>query len=64
MHIANYLPENDNLARVNLGSELGGGSDGEPVAAQGDGPIDFSVDLQVFCAGDMTLDVQAGTQAR
>jgi hypothetical protein len=34
------------------------------MSAQRNGTINFSVDLQVFGAGDMTLDVQAGTQAR
>jgi hypothetical protein len=34
------------------------------MAAQGNGPIDLSVDLQVFGAGDLTFDLQAGTEAR
>jgi hypothetical protein len=64
VNIADYLSEHDNLACVNLGSELRRGADSELMAAQGNGPIDLSIDLQVFGAGDLTLDLQAGTEAR
>src|SRR6266436_1119498 len=64
VNIADYFSEDDNLARVNLGGELRSRPDGEPVAAQGNGPVDFSVDLQVFGAGNMTLDLQAGAETR
>src|SRR5467141_290432 len=40
------------------------GSNRERMSAQRDRPVDFSIDLQIFCAGDMTLDLQAGTEAR
>ena len=62
--IANHFSVNDNFARVNFGSELRRGSDREPVAAQGDGSIHFPIDLQIFGAGDVSLDLQAGTQTR
>src|SRR5712672_2516952 len=62
VHIAHHFSVNDNFARVNLRSELRRGSDGESVAAQGDGSIYFSIDLQIFGAGDVSLDLQAGTK--
>src|SRR6266853_2809722 len=64
VHIADHFSVNDNFARVNLGSELRRGSDGEPMAAQGDGSIHFSIDLRVFGAGDVSLDLQAGAKTR
>src|SRR5712672_1838515 len=64
VYIADHFSVNDNFARVNLGSELRRGSDGEPMAAQGDGSIHFSIDLQVFGAGDVSLDLQAGAKTR
>src|SRR5258705_10067700 len=64
VHIADHFSVNDNFARMNLRSELRRGSDGESVAAQRDGSIHFSIDLQVFRAGDVSLDLQAGTKTR
>jgi hypothetical protein len=34
------------------------------MAAQRNLAVDLAVDLQVFGSGDMTLDLQAGTEAR
>jgi len=62
--IADYLSVDNNLARVNLGGKLRRGSNRERMSAQRDRPVDFSIDLQIFCAGDMTLDLEAGTEAR
>ena len=62
--IANHLAVHDHLARVNLGGELRRGPHGELMTAQGNGSIDLPVDLQIFGAGDLTFDLQAGTKAR
>src|SRR5258705_1070180 len=64
VHIADHFSVDDNFARVDLRSELRRGSDGESVAAQRDGSIYFSIDLQIFGAGDVSLDLQTGTKTR
>src|ERR1700730_12167757 len=63
-NVTDCLPVDGNRARVNLRSELRRGSDGQLVATQGNRAVDFSIDLQIFRAGDVTLDLQAGTEAR
>jgi hypothetical protein len=62
--IADYFSKHDNLAGMNLRSELGGRADGELVAAQGNWAIHLSINLQIFGTGDMTFDLQPGTEAR
>jgi len=49
---------------VNLGSELRGGADRELVTFKPDRTFDDAVNLQVFGAGDLAFDLNAGTQAR
>src|SRR6266853_130170 len=64
VHIADHFSVDDIFACMNLRSELRRGPDGESVAAQRDGSIYFSIDLQIFSAGDVSLDLQAGTKTR
>src|SRR5712671_7483828 len=64
VHIADHFSVDDNFARVNLRSELRRGSNGKSVAAQRDGSVYFSIDLQIFGAGDVSLDLQTGTKTR
>src|SRR6267142_5666575 len=64
VHIADHFSVDDNFACVDLRSELRRGPDGESVAAQRDGSIYFSIDLQIFGAGDVSLDLQTGTETR
>lgn len=64
VEIADDFAENNGLAGVNFRIELGGGTDGESMAGQGNGAIHFAVDLKVFYTDDFTFDLQASTQAR
>src|SRR6266571_2868993 len=64
VEIADDFAVNNHLARVDFGNEIGSRAYGQFMAAKRNGPFDFAVDLQIFGAGDMTLDLQACPQAR
>src|SRR6266568_1439704 len=64
MEIAHDFAVNNHLARVDFGNEIGSRAYGQFMAAKRNGPFDLAVDLQIFGAGDMTLDLQACPQAR
>src|SRR6266851_5160387 len=64
MEIAHDFAVNNHLARVDFRNEIGSRAHGQFMAAKRNGPFDFAVDLQIFGAGDMTLDLQACPQAR
>jgi len=61
--VARDFAEGHHVAGVNFGSELGGGADGEFVTFKADGAVDNAVNLQVFGAGDLPLDLDAGAEA-
>jgi hypothetical protein len=63
VEVADDFAKHDHLAGMNFGIEHGGGTDGELMAVQRDGAVHLSVNLQVFRAGELTLDMQARTQA-
>lgn len=63
VEIADDFAEHDDFACMNFGSEHGSGADGKLMAIERDGAIHLAVDLQVFRAGELTLDMQARTQA-
>jgi hypothetical protein len=54
---------NGNFTRVNFGMELGGGPYDEFVALERDGAIDLAINLEIFRAGNLTVDLDAGTDA-
>ena len=75
--VADNFSVGDDFASMNFGSELSGGADGEFVTLE-DGEVDNdetlkwlaasavddAVNLQVFGTGDLTLDLDAGAEAR
>ena len=58
--IAHGLAVDHNFAGIDLGIQLSAASDGEPVIEQGNGTFDLAIDLQIFVAGDFTLDGKRG----
>src|SRR5258708_34024873 len=62
--IADNFAEDDHVASVNFGMELSRRAYGQFMSVERDGTVHFTVDLQVFLAGDMSLDLQAGAQTR
>src|SRR5690348_2834551 len=60
--VSDDFAKNDNFSGTNFRIENGSGADGELVAIQGNGAVDFAIDLQVFSPGDMTIDMKAGSQ--
>ena len=64
VHIADDFAVSDDVPRMNFGSKLGRRTDGQFMALERDGAIDDAVDLQVFRAGDLTLDLDACADAR
>lgn len=62
--IAHDFSEGNHVPGVNLGSELGGGADRELVTLEPDRTFDDAVNLQVFGAVDLALDLNARTQTR
>jgi hypothetical protein len=61
--VADNFPVGDHVASVNFGSELSGGTDGEFVTLESNGAFDDAVNLQVFRAGNLALDLDAGAEA-
>jgi hypothetical protein len=49
---------------MNFRSKLGCGADGQFMALERDGASDDAVDLQVFRAGDLALDLDACAETR
>ena len=62
--VADNFSVGDDFASMNFGSELSGGADGEFVTLEADRAVDDAVNLQVFGTGDLTLDLDAGAEAR
>ena len=60
--IPDYLSVDNHGASMNFGIEDGGGANDELMAVERDGAFHLAVNLQVFSAGELTLDMQAGTQ--
>jgi hypothetical protein len=60
--IADDFAVDNHFAGMNFGIEHGGRTDGELMALERDGAVHLAVNLQVFRAGELTLDMQAGTQ--
>jgi len=63
IEIADNFAVDDNFAGMNFGVEDGAGANGELMAIERDGALHVAVNLQVFRAGELPLDVKAGTQA-
>src|SRR5581483_861623 len=57
--IAAHLAKHHNLAGGNVGSHLTVTADGETVAGQADGALDFAVDVERLRAADFAFDHQA-----
>src|SRR2546425_2821799 len=64
VEISDYLAVHNHVACVDFRVELRGRADGQRMAVQRNRAFDLSVDLQVFCTGDVAPDLQAGSQAR
>src|SRR6266849_10271696 len=62
--VADDFAVDDHIASMNFGMELSCRAYGEFVSVKSDGAIYFTVDLQVFFADDVALDLQAWTQTR
>ena len=62
--IADHFAVSNHVASMNFRFELGGGANGEFVTLEADGALDDSVDLQIFRTVDLTLDLDAATEAR
>ena len=56
--IADNFAENDDFAGFDFGIEQGGRADGEFVATKRDGAFDLAVDLEIFGADDLALDLK------
>src|SRR5580700_2441666 len=63
IEVADDFAKHDHFAGMNLGIEHGRGADGELMAIERDGAVHLAVNLQIFRAGELTLDMQARTQA-
>jgi hypothetical protein len=63
VEVADDFAVNDHFAGMNFGIEHGGGADNELMAIERDRAFHLAVNLQVFRTGELTLDMQAGTQA-
>jgi hypothetical protein len=61
--VARDFAEGHHVAGMNLGIELGGGTNGEFVTLEADGAVDDAVNLQVFGTGDLPFDLYAGAEA-
>src|SRR5712664_2196955 len=62
--VADDFAVDDHIASVNFGMELSRRAYGEFMSVERDGAVYLTVDLQVFFAGDMPLDLQACAQTR
>src|SRR5580704_8621006 len=63
VEVADDFAKRDHLAGMNFRIQHGGGADRELMAIERDGAVHLAVNLQVFRAGELTLDMQARTQA-
>ena len=64
LDIADDLAIDNHFAGANFRIELRCGADGKLMAAEGNRTLHDAVDLQVFRAGDLSSNLQAGTQSR
>src|SRR5215472_222439 len=62
--VADHFAVSHHVAGMNFRFELRGGTNGELVTLEADGAVDDSVDLQIFRTVDLTLDLDAATEAR
>jgi len=63
VEVADDFAVNDHFTGMNFGIEYGGGADDELMAIERDRAFYLAVNLQVFRGAELTLDMQAGTQA-